>query len=99
MLETAVLLLWAKGFAVGFAVAAPIGPTAILCIRRTLDHGRFYGFATGLGAGVADAVLGSVAAYGLMRLSRVGGVLENHRLALSVFGGLLLVLLRLLEWR
>ena len=99
MLETAALLLWAKGFAVGFAVAAPIGPTAILCIRRTLDHGRFYGFATGLGAGVADAVLGSVAAYGLMRLSRIGGFLENHRLALSVFGGLLLVLLGLLEWR
>ena len=82
------LLLWAKGFAVGFAIAAPLGPTAILCIRRTLDHGRIYGFATGLGAALADAVLGSVAAYGLMRLSRVGGFLENHRIWLSVIGGL-----------
>ena len=93
------LLLWAKGFAVGFAIAAPLGPTAILCIRRTLDHGRIYGFATGLGAAVADAVLGSVAAYGLMRLSRVGGFLENHHIWLSVTGGLLLIVLGLLEWR
>jgi len=48
MPEAAELLLWAKGFAAGFAIAAPLGPTAILCIRRTLDHGRLFGFATGL---------------------------------------------------
>jgi threonine/homoserine/homoserine lactone efflux protein len=99
MSEDAVLLLGAKGFAVGFAIAAPLGPTAILCIRRTLGHGRIYGFATGLGAAVADAVLGAVAAYGLMQLSRVGGFMRNHSLWLSLAGGLLLVVLGLLEWR
>ena len=77
MPEAAELLLWAKGFAAGFAIAAPLGPTAILCIRRTLDHGRLFGFATGLAAAIADAVLGAVAAYGLMQLSRIGGWLER----------------------
>ena len=99
MSDGGVMLLGAKGFAVGFAIAAPLGPTAILCIRRTLDHGRLHGFATGLGAALADAVLGSVAAYGLMQLSGVGGFLENHRLWLSASGGLLLIVLGLLEWR
>src|SRR5712691_10524644 len=99
MSEDALLLLWAKGFAVGFAIAAPLGPTAILCIRRTLDHGRLFGFATGLGAAVADAVLGAVAAYGLMQLSRIGGFMATHRFWLSIAGGLLLVVLGLLEWR
>jgi threonine/homoserine/homoserine lactone efflux protein len=98
MPEEVVPLLWAKGFAVGFAIAAPLGPTAILCIRRTLGHGRIYGFATGLGAAVADAVLGAVAAYGLMQLSRVGGFMPNHHVWLGVSGGLLLVVLGLLEW-
>ena len=84
MPEAAELLLWAKGFAAGFAIAAPLGPTAILCIRRTLDHGRLFGFATGLAAAIADAVLGAVAAYGLMQLSRIGGFMEAHRVWLSV---------------
>src|SRR5438552_1653588 len=99
MPEAAELLLWAKGFAAGFAIAAPLGPTAILCIRRALDHGRLFGFATGLAAAIADAVLGAVAAYGLMQLSRIGGFMEAHRVWLSVAGGLLLVILGLLEWR
>jgi putative LysE/RhtB family amino acid efflux pump len=99
MPEAASLLLWAKGFAVGFAIAAPLGPTAILCIRRTLDRGRLFGFATGLGAAVADAVLGSVAAYGLMQLSRIGGFMAAHHLWLGIAGGILLVILGLLEWR
>ena len=99
MHEAADPLLWAKGLAVGFAIAAPLGPTAILCIRRTLDHGRLFGFATGLGAAVADAVLGAIAAYGLMQLSRIGGFMAVHHFWLSIAGGLLLVILGLLEWR
>jgi threonine/homoserine/homoserine lactone efflux protein len=40
-----------KGMGVGFAVAAPVGPVGVLCIRRTLTCGRAVGLATGLGAG------------------------------------------------
>jgi hypothetical protein len=29
-----------KGMALGFSIAAPIGPIGILCVRRTLTEGR-----------------------------------------------------------
>jgi threonine/homoserine/homoserine lactone efflux protein len=89
-------LLLLKGFAVGFAIAAPLGPTALLCIRRTLTHGRIFGFATGLGAAMADTLLGSVAALGL---TLIQPFLQRQGHWLSLCGGLLLIVLGLLEWR
>lgn len=32
-----------RGLALGFAIAAPVGPIGVLCIRRTLAHGRLAG--------------------------------------------------------
>ncbi|MFO1057587.1 MAG: LysE family transporter [Dongiaceae bacterium] len=90
------LVLLLKGFAVGFAIAAPLGPTAILCIRRTLTHGRLFGVATGLGAALADTLLGTVAAVGL---TLIQPVLERQGHWLSLCGGVLLIVLGLLEWR
>ena len=40
----------ANGAALGIAIAAPIGPTAMLCIRNTLARGQLYGLVTGCGA-------------------------------------------------
>ena len=54
-----------RGLALGFAIAAPVGPIGVLCIRRTLAMGRAAGLATGLGAAAADACYGAVAAFGL----------------------------------
>ncbi len=54
--------LWAsiwmlvKGAGIGFAVAAPVGPIGVLCIRTTLERGRIAGFCAGLGAAVADTI-------------------------------------------
>lgn len=39
-----------KAMALGFCVAAPIGPVGILCINRSLGGGAVLGLATGLGA-------------------------------------------------
>ena len=57
--------LFLEGVVIGLAVAAPVGPIGVLCIRRTLAYGRASGFVSGLGAATADAVYGSVAALGL----------------------------------
>jgi threonine/homoserine/homoserine lactone efflux protein len=54
-----------KGIIIGFAIAAPVGPIGVLCIRRTLADGRLPGFVSGLGAATADAGYGAVAAFGL----------------------------------
>jgi threonine/homoserine/homoserine lactone efflux protein len=46
-----------KGVIIGFAIAAPVGPIGVLCIRRTLADGRIPGFVSGLGAATADLTL------------------------------------------
>jgi threonine/homoserine/homoserine lactone efflux protein len=54
-----------RGLLIGLAIAAPVGPIGVLCIRRTLTEGRISGFVSGLGAATADALYGAVAALGL----------------------------------
>ena len=54
-----------KGMLVGIVIALPAGPVGVLCIRRTIFHGRLAGFISGLGAATADAVFGIIAAFGL----------------------------------
>jgi threonine/homoserine/homoserine lactone efflux protein len=89
------LALW-KGAAAGFAIAAPVGPIGLLCIRRTLNHGSLAGFVSGLGAASADLIYGLLAIAGL-------GVLNAwllHRSSwLSVAGGLFLIALGIRIWR
>jgi threonine/homoserine/homoserine lactone efflux protein len=58
-----------KGITIGFAIAAPVGPIGVLCIRRTLAEGRASGFVSGLGAASADAIYGLIAALGLTFVS------------------------------
>jgi threonine/homoserine/homoserine lactone efflux protein len=82
-----------RGFALGFAIAAPVGPIGLLCIQRTLAAGRAAGLATGLGAAAADAVYGLLAAAGLGTLAAV--LLDGARW-IALAGGLLLLLL---AWR
>jgi threonine/homoserine/homoserine lactone efflux protein len=53
------------GLILGFSIAAPVGPIGILCIHRTLNSGRLHGFVSGLGAATADAIYGTIAAFGL----------------------------------
>ena len=42
-----------KGILMGLAIAAPVGPIALLCIRRTLAQGRLAGLSSGFGAATA----------------------------------------------
>ena len=58
-----------KGVLVGLIIALPAGPVGVLCIRRTIFHGRLAGFLSGLGAATADAVFGIIAGFGLTVIS------------------------------
>lgn len=84
-----------KGVLVGLAIAAPVGPTALIIVRRTLTRGWRSGYATGLGAGTADAFYGFVAAFGL---TLVGGFLFEHRGWLAFIGGGVLCVLGVQSW-
>jgi threonine/homoserine/homoserine lactone efflux protein len=61
--------LLVRGVTIGFAIAAPVGPIGVLCIRRTLAEGRAMGFVSGLGAASADTIYGLVAVFGLTAAS------------------------------
>src|SRR5207237_2744495 len=50
---------------VGVVIALPAVPVGVICIRRTILHGRLAGFVSGLGAACADAVFGIIAGFGL----------------------------------
>lgn len=60
-----------RGLGLGLAIAAPVGPIGVLCIRRTLADGRLIGFVTGLGAATADGFYGALAAFGVSAASRI----------------------------
>ena len=77
-----------SGLALGFSIAAPVGPIGLLCIRCTLTHGRLNGFLCGLGAATADAIYGAIAALGL---SAVTSFLLGAQTWLQLGGGLFLV--------
>jgi len=87
------MLAWFwRGLALGFAIAAPVGPIGLLCIRRTLSQGRLSGLATGLGAASADGFYGSVAAFGL---AFVADFLIAQQTGLRWVGGMFLIWLGL----
>lgn len=73
-----------RGLIIGFSIAAPVGPIALLCIRRTLTQGNLSGLISGLGAATADAVYGCVAGLGLTFISNL---LISQQLWLRIIGG------------
>jgi threonine/homoserine/homoserine lactone efflux protein len=79
-----------NGILIGFAMAIPIGPLGIMCIRRTLSNGRIQGLIIGLGAATADMVFSAVAAFGLTFIS---DILDSQRILIRIIGGSLLFLL------
>ena len=76
-----------RGGLIGLAIAAPVGPIGVLCIRRTLADGWVFGLVSGLGAATADALYGCIAGFGL---TLVSAALISHQAWLRLAGGLFL---------
>jgi threonine/homoserine/homoserine lactone efflux protein len=81
-----------KSLLIGLSVAAPVGPIALLCIQRTLDHGRGSGAVFGAGVAAADATYAMVAAFGI---TAVSSVLLSHASWIKLLGCLLLIFIGL----
>ncbi len=84
------IIIFLKGLFIGFAMAVPLGPIGIMCIRRTLTEGRLRGLIIGLGAATADLIYGCIAAFGLTIIS---DTLVSQRIWIRLIGGILLLYL------
>ena len=71
----------------GLAIAAPVGPIGIICIKRTLDFGFARGFASGLGAAMADGCYGLIAA---VSMTSALAIISPHANLMNVCAAILL---------
>ena len=63
--DTSYFEMIVKGLIIGIIASAPMGPVGILCIQRTLNKGRWEGFATGAGASLSDIIYAIITGFGL----------------------------------
>ena len=75
-----------------------MGPVGVLCVQRTLNKGRWYGFATGLGAACSDIFYAAVTAFGM---SFVMDFINNdrNRFYLQLAGGIMLLVFGIYSYR
>ena len=74
-----------SGFLIGVLISAPMGPTGILCIQRTLSKGRWPAFVTGVGAALSDLIYCLLTGLGL---SFVTDFIEANQDILQVLGSI-----------
>lgn len=80
-----------KGLIIGIVVSAPMGPTGILCIQRTMNKGREYGLVTGAGAATSDLFYAIITGLGMGFVMDFIEQPENI-FWLKVFGSVLLLI-------
>lgn len=81
-------LFFLKGVIISFAIAAPVGPTAVLCVNRTVKYGWRVGLLSGLGAATADALYALIAGFGV---NFIIDFVFRHEQAIRFYGGLFLL--------
>lgn len=79
-----------KGILIGIIASAPMGPVGVLCIQRTLNKGRWYGFVTGVGATVSDLIYAMITGLGMSFVMDL--VTSGHnRFILQILGSVMLL--------
>lgn len=91
-MDVATLTLFLKGLVVGVVISAPVGPVAVMCIHRAIAQGKLAGYVSGLGAALADAIYGAIAAFSVGFLM---APLLDHSTWVRLGGGTLLCLIGL----
>ena len=87
-----------KGILIGIIASAPMGPVGILCIQRTLNKGRWYGFVTGVGAAISDIIYAMITGLGM---SVVVDMINDtqYQLLLQILGSLMLLMFGIYSYR
>lgn len=87
-MQLPLLPIFVKSLGLGLAVAAPVGPMSLLCMRRSLTLGWRAGLATGAGIATADGLYAALAAFGLAGVSQI---LLAHQRGFRLAAGLVLL--------
>lgn len=87
-----------KGLVIGVLASAPMGPVGILCVQRTLNKGRWYGFVTGIGATASDLFYALITGLGM---SFVMDLVNNsqNRFFLQIAGSIMLLAFGIFTFR
>jgi Putative threonine efflux protein len=94
--QVTILDILVKGLIVGVVVSAPLGPVGVLCIQRTLNKGRWYGFVTGLGASLSDIGYALITGYGM---SFMDDFLTKNQILLQIVGSIMLFIFGVYTFR
>ena len=95
-IEVTIVDLLIKGFIIGVVVSAPMGPVGVLCIQRTLNKGRWYGFVTGLGASLSDIIYALLTGYGM---SFIFDFISTNIFYLQLLGSIMLLFFGIYTFR
>ncbi|MBO4812279.1 MAG: LysE family transporter [Prevotella sp.] len=87
-----------KGMLIGIIVSAPMGPVGILCVQRTINKGRWYGLATGVGAAASDMLYALITGIGMSFITDFVND-PTYRFYLQVIGSVVLLLFGFFTYR
>jgi threonine/homoserine/homoserine lactone efflux protein len=85
-----------RGAIAGFLLAVPLGPVAILCIRRALARGQIECIIAGFGAALADTIFGAVAGLGITFIS---SFVVAHEIIIGLLGGMIVLAVGIATYR
>ena len=81
-----------KAILIGLSASIPLGPLGIACIQKTLNKGRWSGFAVGLGSSLVDVFYAAIA---LFSVSFISDFLDRNRIWVMLVGGVIIFLIGL----
>ena len=91
-----VILELVKGLVIGIVASAPMGPVGVLCLQRTLNKGRWFGFVTGLGATLSDICYALLTGYGM---SFMDDFIIKNQVTLQLLGSAMLLVFGIYTFR
>ena len=87
-----------KGIMIGIIASAPMGPVGVLCVQRTLNKGRWYGFITGVGASVSDIIYAMITGFGMSFVMELVNNAET-KFMLQMLGSIILLIFGIISFR
>ena len=85
-----------RGLVVGFALAAPMGPVAMLCVRRALTKGRLQALVAGSAAAAADMIFGAAAGLGI---TVINVFVADYQVIIGALGGVIVLVTGIVTYR